>query len=232
MARAFDLVHKIAGQNDQSESRIPFEDDDKAGGSNPEPGPKKRPRIEIAFFYILLFVVFFIMGMAFLSPNLFAGILSKEKPKAAQASPSPVVSPDAGFAITKEGQSAEEAAKELGVKNSPSPTSSSNTATTTEPEPTESSQPTKSTGARIQVLNGTTKTGAAATLRTKLANKGIIVETIGNHTKRTVKRTTIYYDSDYKTAAQQVLSVSGGIMIESASATGEYDIVVIIGQSS
>lgn len=229
MAKAFDLVHKINRDETPEESRIPFEDDNTS--EQPQPKPK-RPKVEMAFFYILLFIIFFIMGLTLLSPNFFAGVAGN---KTANASPSPANTPQQGFTIEKDGQSVEQASKDLGSnKVTPVPTAATSTPSTA---PAESTAPaptteTKNAAAKIQILNGTNITGGAATARTKLANKGIVVASIGNFKTRTVKRTTIYYKPEYKTAATQVQGVLGGIISSTEDGIGSYDILVVIGQSS
>lgn len=232
MARAFDLVHKI--NKDQSEeSRIPF-DDQEGGDKSPDTPKPRKPRVELAFFYILLFIIFFIMGSTLLSPNFFAGIFNK-KP-AAEATPAASNTPQAGFTIEKEGQTTEEAEKDLGVNTTPTPAASpavataSPAASTSTAPAAETTTTSTSSAARIQVLNGTNTTGAAATLRTKLANKGIVVASIGNYTNRSVAQTTVYYKADYKTAASQVQAVTGGILSETTKGIGDYDILVVIGK--
>lgn len=228
MAKVFDLVHKVTETAEPSGSRIPFDDEP----GEQAPPPKKRPRVEIIFFYILLFTIFFVMGMVFLSPTLFT---RGNQAVALKTSPSPS-GPAAGFTIDKEGQSVEEAAKEIGVPTSPSPTPSpaqSTSATPAAVPTTPNTEVPKSTAADIQILNGTTREGAAAAMRTKLAQKGIVVSSIGNYKKRNVARTTVYFTADYKTAAWQVLAVTGGVMIEAqSSTTGGHDILVVIGLRS
>lgn len=225
MAKVFDLVHKVSdGSQEDSHSRIPFADEE----PEESPKPKRRFKVEVIFFYLLLFAVFFIMGAIFLVPNFFAGTVNKI---AATPSPSPITSPVAGFTIEKDGQSAADAAKDLGANPTTIPTPSPTPpAATTSPSPASTTNTTKA--ADIQILNGTTRTGAAASLRTKLANQGIVVDSIGNFTRRNVTRTTVYFTPDYRKAAQEVLAVSGGIMVETKSIDGGHDILVIIGQSN
>lgn len=221
MAKAFDLIHKIS--NKEEESRIPFADEDSrsSGGVPPQ---KKRPRLEMAFFYILLFVVFFIMGATFLSPNMFAGLFNRQGIPSPQPSAS---GPQQGFTIEKDGQSVDETRKELGLSSPVPVVAPSPVAETTSSEPVVAA----SKAAKIQILNGTNKTGAADGLRKKLAAKGIVVASIGNHGNRNVTKTIVYYDAAYKTAAEQVQRVVGGSLAMSESATGQYDILVIIGQN-
>ncbi len=221
MGKAFDVVHRVINSQPAEENRIPFEDEQSA--SEATHPLKRRPRVEVAFFYILLFAVFCIMGAAFLSPSLISSFISK--PKQA-SSPAPNNSPVQGFAIDKKATKEDPAAKSIG-KASPSPSPT----TTSSPSPTQPTVQATQT-AKIQIVNGTTRAGAAATLRDQLSAKGISVASIGNYQKRTVKKTTIYYDAGYKTAAEQVQAVSGGLLFELPSSTGSYDIVVIIGASS
>lgn len=226
MAKAFDLVHKV------SDSDQPNEGDRASGDSAGTPNedsstPKKRTRVEIIFFYLLLFAIFFIMGVMFLAPSLFK--TGGGKTTIAQSQPPTGETPIPGFTIDKPGQSTEEATKALGLASptltpavSPTPTS-----VTSEAKTEITSGP-----AKIQVLNGTGQTGAAAAMQTKLAQKGIIVASIGNYRKRTVAKTTVYYTADYKQSAQQVLAVTGGIMVETSSATtGDNNILVVIGKT-
>lgn len=222
MAKAFDLVHRVVS-NQKEESRIPFEDQDKK--SDDEPLKKKRVRIEVAFFYLLLLIVFFIMGYTFLSPTFLGGLGSGT---ASSPEPNPLNSPAAGFTIDKEGKSVEEAAKDL--KISPSPLASLKASAPVSPAVSEKPAAATNQAARIQIQNGTNITGAAASLRTKLANKGIVVASIGNYKKRSVVTTTIFYKPDYKTAAEQVQAISGGILSTATTGIGDYDILVVIGQ--
>lgn len=234
MAKVFDLVHKMSdGGSSHEESRIPFEDE--TTEKEKVTKPKRKIRVEIVFFYLLLFAVFFIMGAVFLAPNLFAGSVKRQPAATQKTSPSPGSSPNAGFAIEKQGQSTEDAAKALGANSTPSPrptSSPTSSATTNTPSTSPTHTTTQSAGAQIQILNGTNTTGAAATLRSKLANRGIVVDSIGNFTRRNVQRTTVYFEPDYKKAAQDVLAVTGGIMIEEKSIDGGHDILVIIGYNN
>lgn len=218
MPKVFDMVHKVSDQ-ESSTSRIPFEDDNKT-----ETRPaKSRPRVEIIFFYILLFVIFFIMGAAFLSPDLLSGLFGASR--TAEVSPNPIDSPAVGLTIEKEGQSPEEAAAALGTKKTSS-------ATVTSPEVQSTPPPqvtTASTAARIQVLNGTNRTGAAAAMRLALSKAGIVVTSIGNYHKRTVSKTTIFYNPAFATAAKQVQAVSGGVLAPTTSGIGSNDVLLVIG---
>jgi hypothetical protein len=223
--RAFDLVHKISKDPVEEESRVPFADQEETSEA---PTHKRKPKVELAFFYVLLFIVFFIMGSTILSPNLFAGIFNRQS----DASATPIASntPQAGFTIEKDGQSTEEAGKNLGVGVSPTPTPAGSPTPVASPSPAATAAATTTTtAAKIQILNGTPKEGAAATLRTKLANAGITVANIGNFTRTNVKQTTIYYKPDYETAAKQVHAVSGGILSETTDGIGSYNIMIIIG---
>lgn len=221
MPKVFDMVHKVSDQ-ENSEGRIPFEDDNKDQAAK---SPKSRPRVEIIFFYILLFVIFFIMGAAFLSPNLLGGLFGSSKTP--EASPSPLDSPAAGFTLEKAGQGSPEAAGELGAKPTSDPVSSS--AIQSPP----ASQPAQAAAAsKIQILNGTNREGAAAALRTKLAKAGIVVASIGNYHKRTVRNTTIFFDPAYETAAQQVKTVTGGILAATTDGIGGNHILVVIGANN
>lgn len=217
MAKAFDLIHKVTKDEQPEESRIPFDESNKTKEAKP-----KRPKLEIAFFYLLLFIVFFIIGANFLSPTFFASLIGKNEPPL--ASPSPLTSPAAGFAIEKEGQSVESASKDLNV---PSPTPAASPAQVVSEQP--AGEATATQAAKIQILNGTTRTGAAARMRTKLASIGIVVASIGNYRKRNVSQTTIYYHPDYKTAAEQVQSIIGGVLSPTTTGIGSYDILVVIG---
>lgn len=228
--RAFDLVHKISQEQPEEENRVPFSDQEE----KPEEPPKKRrPKIELAFFYVLLFIVFVAMGATLISPSFFTDLI-KKKPNS-QVTPIASNTPQAGFTIEKDGQSTEEAGKALGVGTTPSPTTSTSAtpSPSTPSSPVPSNSPSGSTStasaAKIQILNGTTKEGAAATLRSQLAAKGIVVATIGNFTRQNVQKTTIYYKPEYKTAAQQVQAVSGGVLSETNDGIGSYHIMVIIG---
>ncbi len=219
MAKAFDLIHKVAQSPDETpEGRIPFDE-----STDNQPPKKKRARVEIVFFYLLLFAIFFIMGIMFLSPNLFLG----KNEKSASASPKPSNSPIGGFVITKEGQGKDLSISAVNQVASPTATSTPlDAAAPAAPNP-------PSKAARVQILNGTNRTGAAAALRTKLANRGIVVLDIGNYKKRTVRRTTVYYLNDYKKAGQDVLATTGGILVQTSSTTtGGFDVLVVIGQSS
>lgn len=224
MAKVFDLVHKAIEPNEQqSTSAIPFDDQANEAAEKP---PKKKLKLELVFFGLLLFGIFFVMGFIFIAPNLFGG---QSKSTAVKVSPTPVSGPAAGFTITKEGESETSAASALGVK--PSPTAS-NTATAAPAAATTPTEKTTVGAATIQILNGTNRTGTAAKLRDQLAAKGIVVDSIGNYKKRTVKRTTVYFWSDYRQAAREVLAVTGGIMIEADQATtGKHQILVVIGAS-
>lgn len=228
MAKAFDLVHKVAESPETgTDSNIPFADEEPT-----EPGnkpPKKRTRVEIVFFYLLLFAIFVIMGVMLVGPNLLNG---KKGAKATSTTPSPGSTPMAGYAVDKQGQSDSDVATQLNP--SPSPTPPATPSATADTAPPAAATPTQSTqAAKLQILNGTTRTGAAATLRDKLASHGIITSATGNYSKRTVARTTVWYTADYKTAAQQVQKYSGGILAQvSKSTTGNYDVVVIIGKTN
>lgn len=223
VAKAFDLVHKVADSDDDhptDDSRVPFDEGD--SGDKETPPAKKRTKVEIIFFYLLLFAIFFIMGVMFLSPTLFKGKPSKtavnQSPPASNETPIP------GFTIEKQGQDSQQAAKDLGL-TSPSPVASSQPSTAPV-------APSSTATAKIQILNGTSTTGAAAALQQKLAQKGIVVDSVGNYKKRTVAKTTVYYMADYKTAAQQVLAVTGGIMVETTSATtGDHNILIVTGKT-
>jgi len=216
VAKAFDLVHKII-DNDKAESRIPFEDQDKPQDEK----PKKRFKIEVAFFYVLLFIVFFVMGSTFLAPSIFGGIQ-----KTAEPSPgaSPSAGPQQGLVIEKEGKSVEEAAKELQVPN-PSPSAVAAVPSAVQEKPAT----TTSAAAKIQIQNGTNRTGAAAALRTKLADSEIVVASIGNYKSRTVNNTTVFYRPEYETVAKQVQAITGGILADTTDGIGSYDILVVIG---
>lgn len=224
MAKAFDLIHKVA-QPEEPKSRIPFEENQ---STDPSTQPvKNRPRIEIAFFYLLLFTVFFIMGMTFLTPNLLSRFGKKST---AEPSPQASAGPVQGFTIEQEGQKVSEAAKELGI-GTPTPSISSSPSPTITPSaPSDAAATTTSKAAKIQILNGTTKEGAAAAMRQKLAQEGIVVASIGNYQKRSVSRTTIYYRPDYKKAAQDIQAVVGGVLSETTTGIGSYDILVVVGQ--
>jgi hypothetical protein len=229
VAKAFDLVHKVADSKEpeSDESKIPFEDEEPNGSK--DPAPKRRVKVEVIFFYLLLFAIFFVMGAMFLSPGIFGS-----KKVAANPSPSasPGSTPDPGFTIDKEGQSNDEANKALQSTSSPTPNAST-PATTSSPSTAASPATTTSKAAKIQIMNGTTTEGKAASFRTKLASKGIVVASIGNYHKRTVARTTIYYTADYKTAAAQVQAIVGGLLVQTTSSTtGTNDILIVVGKSS
>lgn len=229
MAKVFDLVHKVS-DGSVDDNRIPFNDEGGSGKSDnndhKEPTKRKRPKVEVIFFYLLLFAVFFIMGAVFLAPNIFTGALG-DKPSTAESSSPQNQGPEGGFKIDQEGQSTKEAAKELEIKTTPQ---ASPIATANPVAPIAETETNKV--AKIQIQNGTNKTGAAARLRDQLAQKGISVENIGNFSRRNVKQTTVYYEPNYKQAANQVLAVSGGIMVEADSIDGGYDILVIIGATN
>lgn len=225
MAKVFDLVHKVADHHEAS--RIPFEDEEQ---KSDETAKKQKIKVEVVFFYLLLFAVFFIMGAVFLAPNFFTATNGKTTKNALL--PSSTNTPLTGFTIDKEGKPDEEIAK---IATGQTATQTNNAAPIPIPTPiTARATATIMKTASIQVLNGTNITGAAAALQSKLAEKGIVVQNIGNYKKRTVTKTTIYFKPDFRQAATDVLAVAGGIMVEalSATTTGEYDVVVIIGQKN
>lgn len=220
MAKAFDLIHKVT-QHEEPESRIPFEDDPL---QEEKPTPPKRPRIEMAFFYILLFIIFFVMGSTLLSPRLFGN----KQASTASPSPSNTSTPQQGFDIEKDGQSVTDAQGDLGVSTTPSPSIA------TSPSAVASNTPATqtSTAAKVQILNGTNRTGAAAALRTKLVNAGIAIASVGNYKTRTVARTTVFYKADFKAAATEIQGVTGGILSETSGGIGSYDVLVVIGAAN
>lgn len=227
MAKAFDLVHKVTNTSETAtENPIPFEDSETPAVE--ENQPKKRLKIEVIFFYLLLFAVFFVMGAMFLAPEIFSYNQAQTT-----ASPNPNASdgPNAGFAITKPGEDPDPA-----ITPTSSPTTIENKSPVPEPSASQATSPvanTVKTGTKIQILNGTNTEGKAASFRTKLANKGIIVDSIGNYKKRTVQRTTIYYLADYKQAAKEVQSIVGGLLVQTtANTTGNNQILVVVGKSS
>lgn len=226
MAKVFDLVHKVSDES-PDDNRIPFNDEPGSDNSdNKEPTKKKRPKVEVIFFYLLLFAVFFIMGAVFLAPNILTQSLGNKPTITESASPKNE-GPEGGFSIDQEGQSTQDAAADLEL--TPSPVSSP-IATANPVAPIAETETGRA--AKIQIQNGTNITGAAAKLRDRLAQKGITVENIGNFSRRNVKRTTVYFEPNYKQAASQVLAVSGGIMVEANSIDGGYDILVIIGATN
>ncbi len=229
MAKAFDLIHKVA-KTQEPVSRIPFEDGNIT--EDPEPVPTRRPRVEMAFFFILLFIIFTVMGATLVSPTIFSGVKDKLLGTKSTTSPLPSNTPQAGFIVEKDGQSVSEATQQLGVSPTPTVASpavspASNPSAATSPEVTQTKG-----AAKIQVLNGTTTEGAAAAARTKLAKKGIVVQSVGNYKSQTVKKTTIFYRPEYKTAASQIQAVVGGILADTTTGIGSYDILVVIGRTN
>jgi cytoskeletal protein RodZ len=221
VAKAFDIVHK-ASSDEKVEERIPFES--KESGEKKKKAVRKRSRIEIVFFYGLLFVVFFIIGVNFLSAGSIGNFFKRTSPSPS-SSAAASSSPDAGFAIDQQGQTNEQAAKEIGTA-SPSPTTSTSAAAKTTPSPASSAAATK---AKIQILNGTNKEGAAAAMRTKLSAEGIAVDNIGNNDTRDVAATVTYYKDGYEATANQIKAIVGGTTKRTAGGIGEYNVLVLIG---
>ncbi len=227
MAKAFDLVHKVNTAPKEEESRIPFDEGDKPR----EDKPKRKVRVEMAFFYVLLFIVFFVIGASVISPNFLAGLTKKSD---TESTPSPALSPQQGLVIEKEGSETKSASP--AAKTTPSPTAKASTTPKTTPSAATTSTaptvPAATTPAKIQVLNGTNQTGAAATLRSKLAAADIVVASVGNYKSRTVKKTTIYHKPGFIDTANKVQAVSGGIISETTDGIGSYDILVVIGATN
>lgn len=227
MAKAFDLVHKVNTAPKEEESRIPFDEDDKPK----EEKPKRKVKVEMAFFYALLFIVFFVIGASVISPSFLAS-LTKES--SAEASPSPQLTPQQGLVIEQEGNETKDASPvtksspSVSPKATTSPKSSPSTATSTAP----STAPVATTPAKIQVLNGTNRTGAADALRSKLAAADIVVASIGNYKSRSVQKTTIYHKPGFVDTANKVQAVSGGIISETSDGIGSYDVLVVIGATN
>ncbi len=219
MAKAFDLTHKVNTTPKDEEGRVPFDDQPKGE----EEKPKSRLRVEMGFFYGLLFVVFFVIGASIISPSFLAGLTKKSN---TEASPSPSFGPKQGLVIDKEGLTTKEAtpAAKVGATASPSANAVSTASPTVVPAAT--------TPAKIQVLNGTNRTGGAASLRTKLAAADIVVASIGNYKNRNVAKTTIYFKPGFETTANSVQTIAGGITTQTSDGIGAYDVLVVIGTTN
>jgi hypothetical protein len=125
------------------------------------------------------------------------------------------------------------------VTSSPSPTATTTVTATATPTATASITPTatptssttinKST-ISIRVLNGTTTSGLAATVKSQLENAGFTVRTIGNAQNQNYTTGVVYYQSGQKAAADLVLaSLTGRTFTEQESTTlASPDMVLVV----
>lgn len=70
----------------------------------------------------------------------------------------------------------------------------------------------------VLVLNGTTTSGLARTTADEISKKGWVIRTVGNYTGPKLKKTTVFYPTEYKAIAQH-LADDVGAKIAPAEAT-------------
>ena len=116
-------------------------------------------------------------------------------------------------------------------------TASSSTATTT-PTATSTATPAAAVRApstlKMKVLNGNGITGSAASVKDTLVAAGYVIPGVSNASKFTYTVTEIYYNTGLKAEADAVATVLSSRkteVVENATVTGSYDIVVVVGKS-
>jgi hypothetical protein len=80
---------------------------------------------------------------------------------------------------------------------------------------TESGKPVETLS--VLVLNGTNKSGLARTTADEIAKKGWVIRTVGNYTGPKLKKTTVFYPSEYKGIAENLASDTGAAIAPAQS---------------
>lgn len=118
------------------------------------------------------------------------------------------------------------------IKAVPTPTPT--VALTPTPTPTPTVVPVDRKQYKLQVLNGTTKTGAAASLASKLKDLGWQVTEVGNNKTRNVARTTVSSKASFDPALKTLLTDLSGDYNATASGTlkptEKIDAEIVIGK--
>ncbi len=122
------------------------------------------------------------------------------------------------------------------VSQSPTVSPTTKTTATPSPTPTPTSTPTATATPNslitIRVLNGTTQSGLASTVKTMLTKAGFTVRTIGNAATQNYTATMIYYQTgklDAAKAVQNALTGYTATLQESAQANPD-NVLVILGK--
>lgn len=109
------------------------------------------------------------------------------------------------------------------------PTASPTPTPTPTPSATPASTPAVPVTVTLRVLNGTTKSGAAATGASALEKAGFTVRTTGNATSRSYGKTTIYYQAGRQKEAEAVQrALSGYTTVLEQSALASPDMVLVV----
>lgn len=118
----------------------------------------------------------------------------------------------------------------------PTPTASHTTKPTTTPTPTATPTPSSTAVALtvVNIYNGTTKVGLAASWAKKLKPKGWTIRTVSNWASQTIKTTVVYYPPGQKASAQKLATDVGNARVAPAtsSAMSSTALTLVLGTSA
>jgi len=123
----------------------------------------------------------------------------------------------------------------LGAKQEASPTPSASPFTFSSPSPESSPEASlDKSGADVRVLNGTTTTGLAASVKDFLEGKGYKVSSIGNAVSKDFTKTVIKFKAGFENFEESLVSdlsnkYSVTVDSETLEATDAADIEVVVG---
>lgn len=116
------------------------------------------------------------------------------------------------------------------------PTASHTTKPTTSPTPTSTPTPSSTAAAltSVNIYNGTTKVGLAASWAKKLKPKGWTIRSVSNWASQTIKTTVVYYPPGQKASAQKLAADVGNARVAPAtsSAMSSIALTLVLGTSA